>query len=363
MHVRSRVVVVAVLAMLASFIGGAPRVFAQSASVQAQSLFDEGRRLIKAGKIAEACVAFESSQKLDPAITTLLNLAECREQNRQLATAWGTFIEANRVARGSKNAKLARVATNHARKLEPRLSRLTIAVPTDRQVAGLEILRDSDPVNPASWNHALPIDGGTYTITARAPGRTPWSTTRTITIESDAQVVEVPKLAEDKPAPVAARPRSPSRPPAPAAGAPGASSPGKSDASSVVPVRSGGAAVAVGATASQPEGRGSRRWPLAFGAGALALGGTALVFKLWGDSTYDEAKDEVDDQSRRDSLYHSANNRQYVAEALAVAAVGCAGAAVYFYFFRDRRRGRADTTAMTPIAAPQFAGLAVTGSW
>jgi hypothetical protein len=64
-----------------------PRALAQPASVQAQSLFDDGQRLMQAGKLAEACAAFESSQKLDPAVITLLNLADCRERNHQLATA------------------------------------------------------------------------------------------------------------------------------------------------------------------------------------------------------------------------------------------------------------------------------------
>ncbi|HMG21874.1 MAG TPA: hypothetical protein VK607_11170, partial [Kofleriaceae bacterium] len=165
----------------------APDALAQSASVQAQSLFDDGQRLRRAGKLGEACAAFEASQKLDPAITTLLNLADCREKNDQLATAWGAFAEANRMARAAGNDKLARVATDHAKKLEPRLSRLTIAVPADRQVPGLQVARNGEAVHPASWNHALPIDGGTYTITARAPGRAPWSALRTIAAEGDGQ--------------------------------------------------------------------------------------------------------------------------------------------------------------------------------
>jgi len=126
------------LGVLGAIAAAPSRGTAQPASVQAQSLFDDGRRLLKAGKIAEACSSFEASQKLDPAVTTLLNLADCREQNQQLATAWGVFVDANRLARTTGNAKLATVATSHARKLEPRLSRLTIAVAPDRQIAGLE---------------------------------------------------------------------------------------------------------------------------------------------------------------------------------------------------------------------------------
>ena len=361
-----------------------PRAFAQPASVQAQSLFDEGRKLIDAGKIAEACAAFESSQKLDPAVTTLLNLAECREQNHQLATAWGSFAEANRIARGNKNEKLARVALSHAHKLEPRLSKLTIAVAADSQVAGLEILRDKDPVNPASWNHALPVDGGTYTVTARAAGRTPWSITRTIKIESDTQVIEVPRLAEAMPAapppsvsraagapiPGPTRVTPPGGGPAIAASPPGGE-PHTVPGSSSPPVARASpqpASAAVPVTASpadQPEtARAASRIILVAGAGALAFGGAGLGFFLWSHGTYDRAKSETTDQRRRDALVDSANTRVYIAEGLGVVALGCAGATVYLYL-RDRGRGDhpAGATAMTPVASPQFTGLAVTGSW
>jgi hypothetical protein len=226
------------------------RVHAQSASAQAQSLFDEGQRLVKAGKLAEACAAFDSSQKLDPAVTTLLNLADCREQNHQLATAWGAFVDANRMARSTGNDKLARVATTHARKLEPRLSKLTISVPADHQVPGLDIARGADRVDPAGWNHALPIDGGTYTITARAPGRAPWSTTRTIKVESDLLTIEIPKLLDAKAGAVASgRPGSATPPAAmPPAGAPPAAKPGETNpAVAAGPLGSGNAAVAAGA--------------------------------------------------------------------------------------------------------------------
>jgi len=408
---RARWLVVSLVVSSVVLAAASPRVFAQSASVQAQSLFDEGRKLFQAGKLAEACAAFESSQKLDPAITTLLNLADCREQNHQLATAWGTFVDANRMARDKNNDKLARVASNHAKKLEPRLSKLTISVPADHQVAGLEVLRGSDPVNPASWNHALPIDGGTYTITARAPGHAPWSVTKTIKVESDAQAVEIPKLADAKSGPpvAAAHPGGPGTPPpaGASAGTPGgvasSAKPNPSSAAGASPVvtppaggstRSpaggpAGAAPSRPVTAEpsaagsrsvadatpapatppvaepatdQPEARHSLALPIAVGAGAVVLGGAALGFDLWGNSKYDQAKQETTDQAKRDALYHSANTRRYLAEASGIAAIGCAGAAVYLYV-RHRGDSRTETTAMTPVVSPQFAGLAVAGRW
>lgn len=335
------------MAWLAVLATATPRAFAQPASVQAQSLFDEGRKLLRSGKLAEACAAFEGSQKLDPAITTLLNLADCREQNHQLATAWGTFVDANRMARSSNDSKLMRIASKHAQKLEPRLSKLTILVLAERQIPGLEILRSNETVDPASWNHALPVDGGTYTITARAPGREPWSTTRTIKIEADAQTVEIPELIDAKPAPpsiAVSRAADPAEVVAPASAvAPATPTPGPAS------------------PADEPESVHARTLPIVVGAGALALGGAALAFHLWGNSTYDRAKASTN-QDERDNLYHSANTRRYFAEGVGVAALGSAGVAVYLYT-RSRGEHRADTAAVTPVASPQFAGLTVVGSW
>jgi len=166
-----------------------------------------------AGKYDQACAAFESSQKLDPATTTQLNLAACREKNGQLATAWGMFLEAERQTRsgGDENKQLHQIATTKAAKLEPRLSTLTINA--DAKVTGLEVRRDTTVIDPLTYNQALPIDGGTYKITAKAPGKIEWSTTIKIENEKDAKTVTV-KLEEPKKA-VPAPPPPPVPPPAP----------------------------------------------------------------------------------------------------------------------------------------------------
>jgi hypothetical protein len=341
MHLRP-----SLLVLILAIVAASSPAHAQSASTQAQSLFDEGRRLMKAGKTAEACAAFDSSQKLDPAVTTLLNLAGCREANHQLATAWGQFSDANRLARTAGNDKLAKVATNHAKKLEPRLSKLTIAVPADRVVPGLVITRGNDPVDPASFNHALPIDGGTYTITAKAPGRLPWTTTKTIKVEGDAQTVEMPALVL---APVVhTEPKTAAVPPPHAPPATASTTSTASTSSTTV--------------VAHDAPRHSNLVPLALGAGAVVLGGAALGFHLSGNSQYDKAKQEMADQAHRDSLESSANTRRYVAETLAVAALGTASVAVYLYI-RHRGEQAPATTALSPIASPGLAGLALTGAW
>jgi tetratricopeptide (TPR) repeat protein len=170
---------------------------AQPASAQAEALFRQGRDLMAAGRVAEACSAFDESQKLEPEVTTLLNVAACREKLGQFATAWGLFLDAARQTRSASDAatqQLHNVAQAHAEKLESRVSKLTINVPQRSQVDGLEIARGTERVSAGLWNRALPIDGGTYTITARAPGANQWSTQITVAAESDTRTIEIPDL-------------------------------------------------------------------------------------------------------------------------------------------------------------------------
>jgi hypothetical protein len=175
-------------------------------------LFRNGKRLLKQGKVAEACASFDASQKLDPTVSTLLNQANCRERNNQLATAWGLFLDAERDTRSAADDAgrvLHQVAVDHAEKLEPRLSTLEIRVSAEARPAGLEIRRDNEVVDPAAWNQQLPVDGGTYKITARAKGVPDWSMTVTVGVEKDAKVIEIPKPATAATATATATPHAP----------------------------------------------------------------------------------------------------------------------------------------------------------
>jgi hypothetical protein len=308
---------------------------AQSSTAQAETLFRQGKDLIAHGKIAEACAAFDASQKLDPTIATLLNQAACREKNGQLATAWGLFLDAERQSRAANDdatRQLHQVATDHAAKLEPRLSTLTITVPAENRVGGLEILRNNERVEPGAWNKALPVDGGSYQITARAPGNADWSSTITVGLEHDAETIETPKLKAAALQASSAGPGSPSNP-----------------------------------NSTATERQPSKVLPLALGAAALGLVGGAVGFELWARSTYDQSKREADN-ARQDSLWHSANTRRYVAGGLGVAGIACAGVAVWLYL----RGGEPEATSTTrqarrliiePALGSDRAGLVLQGSY
>ena len=168
------------------------------ASPESDKLFHEGKDLLKAGKLAEACDAFARSQELLPRVGTLLNLGDCREKQGQTATAWAVFLEAKVLASRSRDksdalmpAKLAE-ATKRAAALQLELAYVTLTIAPDRRVEGLVIKRNGTVVDPATWNTPVPLDPGDYVIEASAPKHQPWSITQPLSPrERVAVVVEV----------------------------------------------------------------------------------------------------------------------------------------------------------------------------
>lgn len=323
----SNLMLIAVLALVA----GRARAEAQSATAQAETLFRQGKDLLAHGKVAEACAAFDASQKLEPTIATTLNQASCREKNGQLATAWGLFLDAERQSRAATDdasRKLHQVATDHASSLERKLSTLTVSVASENRVRGLEILRNGEPLDPGAWGKALPVDGGTYKITARAPGNAEWTSSITVAPERDVKTIETPKLKAVVAEAAATAPASrPAAPPAPS--------------------------------------RPSRVLPIALGASAVALGAVALGFELSARSTYDKVDDPANNtDAKRESAWHSANNRRYVAEGLGLAGLACAGAAVFFFLHTPSASPETQTALqLTPAVSPDHAGLVLSGGF
>jgi tetratricopeptide (TPR) repeat protein len=165
--------------------------WAQSGS--AEALFNEGYQLLNAGKLEQACETFEASNRAQPGAGTYLALGMCRENNRQLASAWSAYQAALARARDVEKRGFARTKITE---LEPRLSHLMVSVSADSRAAGLTLTRNGIPLDPLLWNRALPTDGGDYVIEARAPGREPWRTTVHVPIERGEITVAMPDIAK-----------------------------------------------------------------------------------------------------------------------------------------------------------------------
>lgn len=158
------------LASPAAADDGAPR----GHEASAEALFIDARSLMDAGRFDEACPKLAESQRLDPAIGTLLNLGECYERTARLASAWAVFREAEATAQRLGDAARAGYARERAGVLDPRLARLVIRVSSASDAPGLVVRHDGKEVGRGAWGAALPVDEGVHRVDARAPGRAPW---------------------------------------------------------------------------------------------------------------------------------------------------------------------------------------------
>jgi hypothetical protein len=162
--------------------------------VAAESLFQDGKRLMAAGNYAEACPKFETSQRLDPGVGTQLNLADCYEKSGKTASAWAMFLEAASGARAAGNTARDQAARDRAAALAGRLARLTVTVTSARALPGMVIKRDGVALDRALWGTSVPVDPGTRVVEVTAPGKKPWSTKVQVRAEKGELVVEVPEL-------------------------------------------------------------------------------------------------------------------------------------------------------------------------
>jgi hypothetical protein len=94
----------------------------------AEALFEHGRALVERGETAAACPMFEESQRLDPAVGTLLWLADCYASEGQTPSALVVFKEAAAAAARTHDRRLA-VALAKVDELEKKPSPPVIVAP------------------------------------------------------------------------------------------------------------------------------------------------------------------------------------------------------------------------------------------
>lgn len=166
----------------------------------AEALFVEGRTLVEQGRLQEACEKFEASQRLDPGLGTMLNLADCYEKIGKTASAWAEYREAIPAARAAGSPEREDLARSRSEALESRLSTLTIRLMGEGH-GTVEVRRDGLLVDRAVLSTAIPVDPGTHEITAQAPGHAVFQTKVEVGTDGDQVEVQVPPLSSTTEAP------------------------------------------------------------------------------------------------------------------------------------------------------------------
>jgi len=286
--------------------------------------FADGKRLIAAGRIAEASERFHASFEADPALGTLLNLADCNDKLGKTATALDEFQAALGRAIAARDSRegfaRARIAA-----IEPKISKLVIDSPT--ATPGLVVKRDG---NDVALGTEIAVDRGSYKIEASATGYDSWSTSVEVT-EPGTKRVEVPPLTRPAPSPIAqppvvAAPIIPNEMPAP-----------------------------LPSTSERPRPIAA----ISVTAAAVACAGAAVLFELSSRSNY-KAAQHAPDQPQLDAAYDTANSRYKLAQGFGVVALGLAGASVYLWVSRGHDAG---ATHVTANIAPGLSGLSLEGSF
>jgi hypothetical protein len=303
-------------------------------AVLAEALFREGKELMENNQFAEACPKLAESQRLAPGMGTQLSLAICHEGEKKLALAWAEYSQVLPAARRAGRQDRADYADQRIKALEPRLSRLTIEVSSDAKAPGLEVKVGDLALSQAALGVAAPMDGGTYKVTASAPGYQTWSADVEIKPEGDNVRVSVPALA---PITATAQP----------AGAPAAQ-----------PI----------AADQAPRARRPLTAPIYVAGGvAVALAGASVVTGIVATSRASEFTDKNHDpsatQADRQSARDSASSMGVVSTALTGGALVAAAVTGYLYFTRPERAESAVVARIVPWAAPGAAGVAMGGTW
>jgi hypothetical protein len=152
----------------------------------ADALFNEGQQLLTAGQLPAACAKLEESQRQDPKLGRLLNVAYCHEQLHRTATAWNEYNEAVAVALQAHQSERESFARHRAAQLAAKLSFVRLDPQAGANMT--EVTVDGRPIPREQWSVPFPIDPGSHTLSFGAPGHR--AQTQDVTV-ADTQTVRV----------------------------------------------------------------------------------------------------------------------------------------------------------------------------
>jgi hypothetical protein len=159
----------ATMAVLLASLAATPR--ASAASEQDRKAGREqltmAQDLKKQGQLQEALAHFEESQRLDPKLTTLMELADCEEQLGKLVDAQSHFAAARDKAAHDELPQSKAKAEQRRAAVEARLAHLTLQLAADAP-AGTQVFNDDAPLDPASLGAPLTTNPGDHVIVVKA---------------------------------------------------------------------------------------------------------------------------------------------------------------------------------------------------
>ena len=135
---------------------------------ESERLFAEGRALMLERRFDEACPKIAESQRLEPHVGTLLNLAACHESQGKIGSAWVEYQKALTAARTEGQVDRARLAEQRIAAIEPRVPWVRLSLRTSR--ADLVVTLDGGELAPVALGKEMPVDPGEHVASATVNG-------------------------------------------------------------------------------------------------------------------------------------------------------------------------------------------------
>jgi hypothetical protein len=331
---RSAFVLALVLAREGASLAAPPDP-AKEIAKHAEQIFHDAEALFDQKRYPEACAGFAESQRLDPKLGTLLNLAFCHETMGKLATAWSEYNEAAVWASQRGQREREEFARKRSTELARRLSRVLIELAPGADPASIDV--DGEALPREKWLTPLFLDPGAHAVVARAPGKK----TQTISINAAegvaAQTIRIAPFESEEPAAA----------PAPA------------------PVRETPPAPPPEAEPTASSGRRTLAIVLA-GAGVVGLGlGAYFGLRTLGDKS-DATSGPCDVNNRCtqqgvDDLDQAHTFATVSTVAFGVGAAGLVAAAILW--FTDTPAPASGQARIVPVLGAREGGLAVRAAW
>jgi hypothetical protein len=313
---------------------------------RADALFREGQQLINAGEVAAACPKLEESNRLDPKIGRLLNVAYCHERLGRTATAWNEYNQAAAMAVQVKQTERESFARGRAAELATKLSFIRLDLGGAPEVAQVTI--DGRVVAHEQWAVPFPIDPGEHALRFEAPGHKAHTQSVTIGASGTVRVAVAPLEVEESPAPGSPAPASASAPAPTSAPAPApepAPAPSPAPEAAPAPASGGGRLLGwiVGGVGVVGVGVGT-----GFGLHALAL------------------RNEADCPNKActpDGIAHIHDATTFANIASVGFGVGIVGLAAGTWLLVRPHASSSAQTRIIPIVAADRAGIVLSGGW
>lgn len=134
----------------------------------AEALFRSAQGAAQEGDWHTACDRFEESNRLEPAPGTVMNIARCREELGEFASAWKSYMEAaQKLPEGDRRVAFAR---RKASELSQRVPRIILSPPEETGV-DYTVTVGGVVLEQATYGVPLPFDPGALKIVVSAEGR------------------------------------------------------------------------------------------------------------------------------------------------------------------------------------------------